>query len=586
MEGKTILNDHYQEFLQQEKTLLWEVHNCLLKTGPRDIEITRLQETIEQLDELFLLVVVGEFNSGKSAFINALIEEKVLEEGPTPTTDMINILKYGEEHNARVVDNLKVTKFPLEFLKNVNIVDTPGTNSIVQEHDELTMNFIPRADFVIFVISVDRPLSESEREFLELVSIKWKRKVIFLLNKIDTKDDHDIQEIMAYLKHEVSKILELDPVIFSISVKWAFEGKTTQNAELLQKSGFSELEQYVWDALNADERVRLKLLNPLYTVQPICRAATEELQQKLALIEEDMQRLRHIERQLTYTESDLKENYSRFILRIKNVLLDLRNRAYDFVDDFLQVRNILDITSKEKTEQQFHEKVVKDSSRQIEDVLTEAADWMVKKNMKVWDDTLEYYKDQVERSEHRDKIIGEVGGKFAYDRESIYQNVIQEARAKIGAFDFKEESRKILKAFQSAMIHFAAAEVSAIGIGAVLVLIFEALFFDITGILASGALVTAGFFILPRRRRQAKAAFNKKIQELIADLDQSISQQFEEYMHSSFEQLQETLSPFDRFCRAEHDELTSARDELLGLIQKLNVLQGDIRHQLKVSSKG
>lgn len=581
MNNTMLLTEQYQDFLQREKSLLWNIHNCLLKTGPREADLAHLQETIEQLDELFLLVVVGEFNSGKSAFINALLGEKILTEGPTPTTDLINILKYGDEHSSRVIENLRVTRYPLDFLRTVNIVDTPGTNSIIREHDELTLNFIPKADFIVFVISVDRPLTDSEREFLELISIKWKRKVIFLLNKIDTKDEADTQEVLEYLRQEVTKILGLVPQIFPVSVKQAFQGKTGSNSELLQTSRFSEVEAYIWSALTETERIRLKLVNPLHAVQPICQTAETELREKLAVIDEDIQRLRHIEKQLAYTQDDLRENYSRFILRIKNVLLDLRNRAYDFVDDFLQIRNIFDITSKEKTEQLFHEKVVKDSNQQIEDVLTEAADWMVKKSMRAWDETLDYYKQQLSRDRHREKIIGEVGGKFAYDRNTIYQNVIRESRERIKAFDFQEESRRILKAFQNAMLHFAATEVSAIGVGAVLILIFEALFLDITGILASGVLVTAGFFILPRKRKQAKEAFDTKIQALIAELDSSISQQFDAYMREKFEELQDTLSPFDRFCRAEHDELEVARTELQELSQQLTALQQEVLHHLE-----
>lgn len=582
MDKKTLLKDQYQEFLQAEKTLLWNIHNCVLKTGAQETDVTHLQDAISRLDELFLLVVVGEFNSGKSAFINALVEEKVLEEGPTPTTDMINMLKYGEEQSTRVVDNLRVTKFPLDFLKNVNIVDTPGTNSIVQEHDELTMNFIPKADFVVFVMSLDRALTDSEREFLELISIKWKRKLLFLLNKIDTAtNEKDIQKVVSYLQREGKNILGIEPIIFPVSVKLAFEGKETNDKEVLQQSRFSELERYIFDALNEKERVRLKLLSPLYTAQPICRNIMEELEEKLRVIAEDMQRLQHIETQLSYTKDDLKDSYSRFILQVENILLELRNRAYDFVEDFLQLRNIWNIASKEKTEKQFDEKVVKDSSEQIEEVLTEAADWTVKKSVKTWDDILDYYKQQLHRDTHRDKIIGEIGGQFAYDRDKIYRSVIKEARTKIKAFDFQQESQKILKAFQNAMIHFAATEVSAIGIGAVLVLIFEALFLDITGILASGVLVTAGFFILPRKRRQAKEAFNTRIQELIADLKHNISLQFDEYMRATFEQIKETISPFERFCRAEHDELESAREELLALTQKLNTLQHEIQQHLE-----
>ncbi len=580
LKGNTLLKAQYQGYVQEERAILRSVHTCILKTGSRQTDVNHVHEAIERLDELFLLVIVGEFNSGKSAFINALIEKKVLEEGPTPTTDIINILKYGEEHSTRIVANLSVTKFPLDFLKNVNIVDTPGTNSIVAAHDELTMNFIPKADFVIFVISVDRPLTDSEREFLELISIKWKRKVVFLLNKIDTKPEEDLQKIVEYLRHEGAKILGIDPLIFPVSVRWAFEAKTTGDEKLLQKSHFPELERYLFEALNEEERVRLKLLNPIYTVQPICQTVKEELKEKLDIISEDMRRLRHIDKQLSYTEEDLRESYSRFILKVENILLDLRNRGYDFVDEFLQLRNILEITSKEKAELRFNELVVKDSSQQIEDILTEAADWMVKKSMKSWDDTLEYYNQQFNHAIYGDKVLGKIGGQFAYDRDKIYKGVIKEARGKIKAFDYQQESRKILKTFQNAMIHFAAAEVGAIGIGAVLVSVFTTLLLDITGILASGAIVTAGFFILPRKRRLAKEEFNKRIHELITDLRRNISREFDDYMHVTFEQIKETISPVDRFCRAEHDELQTAGRELAELIGKLEDLQSSIKQRL------
>ena len=581
MEGNTVLKAHYQKWLEEEKSVLWKLYQCILKAGTRQGDVEHIQEAIHRLDELFLLVIVGEFNSGKSAFINTLLEQKVLEEGPTPTTDLINILKYGDEPRSRVVENIRMTTFPLELLKNINIVDTPGTNSIVREHDELTVNFIPQADFVVFVISVDRPLSDSEREFLELISIKWKRKVLFLLNKIDTKDEADTQKIIDYLRREGKNILGLAPLIFPVSVKRAFEAKATGDATLLQTSRFAELERYLLDALNEDERIRLKLLNPIYTVQPICQTVREELNEKLAVISEDMQRLQHIQRQLSYTHDDLKENSSRFVLKVENILLDLRNRAFDFVDEFLQLGNIRNITSKEKAEVQFNERVVKDSSEQVEDVLTEAADWMVKKSMKAWDDTLDYYRQQFDHDLYRNKILGEIGsGQFAYDRDTIYKNVIKEARTRIKAFDYQQESRNIIKTFQNAMIHFAAAEVGAIGVGAILVSIFSTLFLDITGILASGALVTAGFFILPRKRKQAKEAFDQRIHELIDDLKRNISRQFDDYMHVTFEQITDTISPVDRFCRAEHDQLTVTATELTELITTLDQLQSTIKYHL------
>ena len=286
--------------------------------------------------------------------------------------------------------------------------------------------------------------------------------------------------------------------------------------------------------------------------------------------------MQQIDKQLAYTRDDLKENYSRFLLRVENILLDLRNRAYDFVDDFLQLRNIWDITSKEKAQQQFHEQVVKDSSEQIEDVLTEAADWLVKKSMRIWDDTLETYKQQLNPNIYRGKVIGEIGGQFVYDRDKIYQGVIRDARSKIKEFNYQQESQNILKTFQNALIHFAAAEVGALGIGTILISMLSGLFLDITGFVAATTIATAGLFILPRKRKQAKEQFNGRIQALIAELKGNVGREFDDYMENTLTQIKETISPVDRFCRAEQEELEQGQQELVTLLARLEEFQRSI----------
>ena len=129
-----------------------------------------------QIDDLFLLVVVGEFNSGKSAFINALLGEKLLEEGVTPTTTKVNLLRYGKSQERSTIDkNLYLISAPIKMLSDISIVDTPGTNAIIREHETITVNFVPRSDFVLFVTSADRPFTDSEKNFLK--SIKdWGKK--------------------------------------------------------------------------------------------------------------------------------------------------------------------------------------------------------------------------------------------------------------------------------------------------------------------------------------------------------------------------------------------------------------------------
>ena len=73
---------------------------------------------------------------------------------------------------------------PAPLLRDINIVDTPGTNAVLREHEELTRDFVPRADLVLFVTSADRPFTESERGFLEQIRA-WGKKIVFIVNKID-----------------------------------------------------------------------------------------------------------------------------------------------------------------------------------------------------------------------------------------------------------------------------------------------------------------------------------------------------------------------------------------------------------------
>jgi len=113
-----ILTKKQQELLSRERELLNKLQITLVKYGIQEQDQKALAESIHQLDDFFLLVVVGEFNAGKSAFINALLGEKILLEGVTPTTTKVNILRYGEEQEqSSISKNLDVLVLNSPYLK-------------------------------------------------------------------------------------------------------------------------------------------------------------------------------------------------------------------------------------------------------------------------------------------------------------------------------------------------------------------------------------------------------------------------------------------------------------------------------------
>eukprot|EP00798_Chlamydomonas_sp_ICE-L_P015479 gene15479-21564_t len=83
----------------------------------------------------------------------------------------------------------------MELLQEISIVDTPGTNVILDRQQRLTEEYVPRADLVVFVMSADRPFSESEVKFLEYIR-QWRKKVVFVVNKADMLSSIDeVEEV-------------------------------------------------------------------------------------------------------------------------------------------------------------------------------------------------------------------------------------------------------------------------------------------------------------------------------------------------------------------------------------------------------
>ena len=189
----------------------------------------------------------------------------VLQDGPTPTTNRITLLTYGDKVEVKEVgDHLCQATYPMEALKDVTLVDTPGTNSIIIEHAALTESFVHRAELVLFVTSADHPFTESERQFLQFLKGKWGRKVLFILNKIDLKTPEELNEILSFLEKNCYRLLGFEPKILLMSAKEAYKAKVEGDAILLEKSKIKEVETFVFEKMDLDTKIDFKLVSPIY----------------------------------------------------------------------------------------------------------------------------------------------------------------------------------------------------------------------------------------------------------------------------------------------------------------------------------
>ena len=228
-----------------------------LQVFATDINSQQLQVTIRNLraniNEPFLFVVVGEVKAGKSSFVNALLQSDICKTAADPCTDVIQQLVYSEEQYEQPVSQyLRKIGLPNEILKTLSVVDTPGTNTIVENHQEITKEFIPNSDLIFFVFFAKNPYTRSAWELLDYVNSEWRKKVVFVLQQADLAKPEELaknKEKLAELA--VQKGIQ-SPIVFATSVEWEVNGE--QNI-----SGFKEVRNYIQQTLKDGSTKRLKL---------------------------------------------------------------------------------------------------------------------------------------------------------------------------------------------------------------------------------------------------------------------------------------------------------------------------------------
>ncbi|MCA8939262.1 MAG: dynamin family protein, partial [Planctomycetes bacterium] len=489
--------------------------------------------------------------------------------------DRVNVIKFGETPRERQVGDYLVEHYlPHEKLRTLHVVDTPGTNSQVLQHAEITENYVPRCDLVMFATSADRPFSESERQFLEIISKGWSKKILFVLTKVDIKEPEEIEEILGYVRDSCMKAFSFEPKIFPLSAKKAFKAKAANDKEAYEASGFGALERYLFEELNASERLTLKLHSPLDAALSICKTAESEL----GLEAENMRHYREardtIDRQLRQAEVDLKDNVQRFLLEVDNVLHDMETRGRNWLDDNVKLRNFGLLRDGERFRNAFEVSVSRDFEHQIQEVIQKACDWMVKTHLKTFQDIMEYY-DASTKAATLKNMVGSVDRKFKYDREKLVDDVRNQARDRIKDFDREATIRRMQARISDALVTMMGISVIGIG-GGLLTSFILAAAFDPTGVLIGVAVAGASAMLLPWRRATMKSEFSKRMAELRKKLQESLRAQFDREAAHIVDGVRTDLKPFYDLCSRETEVIEASQKAVEGIRKELIEVKNEV----------
>lgn len=580
-----ILSKREQELRVREQELLQRLATALERFGS-DVaaeDLRRFQEAREQLTGLFLLVVAGEFNSGKSSFINALLGERVLPEGVTPTTDRINVLRHGPEITDQLREAYLLERtHPAEVLREISIVDTPGTNAIIRRHEELTRDFVPRSDLVLFVTSADRPFTESERAFLEQIR-EWGKKIVFIVNKIDILPrTEEREEVIRFVGENAGALLGETPEIFAVSARQALEARAgnveSVASELWESSGFERVEDYLLNTLDQQERVRLKLLNPLNVGLRLASKYKDATFERLKLLAQDVEALQNIDQQLALFHQEMLRDFEPRLARLDLLLGEMESRGTRFFEETIRIGRIRSLMDSEGIKRSFEREVIGDTPKSIEEEVGRVIDWIVERNHRLWQD-ISGYIERRQLTRHHEGMIGDVGPSFGYNRQALLDSIGRVSRDVVGSYNREAESRSIANEIQGAFATTALAEAGALGLGTIVVTVVTGAAADVTGILLAAALAVGGFYVLPRKRRQSQRDFQRRVSELRSGLKDALTRQVHLELEQSTARINEAIGPYRRFVQSQQQRLNEARAELVATEDALLRLRAEVEQR-------
>ncbi|GAA5534382.1 dynamin family protein [Deinococcus aluminii] len=560
-----LVTGRVQDLLSRERVLLADLQAFLETQGAPPEAVEHARQAVRSLDESFLLVVVGEFNAGKSSFVNALLGAPVLPEGVTPTTDRIYLLVHGEKPGQMEPTRdpfVSRLTYPLPSLEGVALVDTPGTNAIIRQHQALTEGFLPRADLVLFLTSADRPFTESERQFLALAA-RWGRSVVLVVNKADLLETPEQREqVREFVEKGARGVLGLTPPVFLISARGEQRGGDP---------GFAALRDALRARLSETERTRLKLQSPLGTAAEIlggeearAEAARQTLTEDLGILRDlEAQRERHRETMLGELDGQLN--------RLGRLLSEFEVRADRFIDDKLRFGNLRGLLNSRELEERFRREAVADLPEAIDRQFGSMIDRFVEANLHFWEDVQAFL--------IRRQPEGEVARtRFNYDRGALLEGIAGSAREHLETTTEHELARQLSRDAEDALKGAVGGLAGGLGIGAGIGVLVGASAVDFTGgILAGLTLGSLGLFVLPNKRLQAHRQLRQKVADLRESLERIIRREYEREQERADARLRDAISPYTRFTEQERVRLEAARTRAAELRGRLDALQTEVK---------
>lgn len=435
----------YELIRRREYELITTLLDVLPKVENLEPErVSQVRDALFHADHPFLMVFVGPFSSGKSSIINALLGERdLLRVGVTPTTDRITILRYGDESQSMTSGgDVDTVFYPSPLLRKVSFVDTPGLESVFQQHEETTRKFLHRSDVVFMVMLATQAMTQRNLEYLQTLK-DYGKKVIILISQADLLTPEETETVKQYVLEQSQSRLGFKPDVWMVSAQKGFEARAGTELDQGQwrDSGLYKFEDYIDRQLGDATRLRTKLQTPLQIIQNVNKNAlmvvrgnqtildryqsiSENIDQQLKTCKlEQEKNVRDINNEITekFTESATRGSEAiREIFHISRAFGSLRVGLLELTG----INRLLQRSPERKTayiRETFNKQKTFEPIDQLPEVVNKLGPRLEGRDIQDIDDLVKYAQREIKSLPPKigEKVIGNVQAPLQYDRTAL-----------------------------------------------------------------------------------------------------------------------------------------------------------------------
>lgn len=560
MKAKLIDRKYKQNCAEIERILLLLIEKLDDPDFSRETE--QLYDLIKSLEKPFMFVVIGEVKSGKSSFINSLIGEDICAVDADICTDKVHLVEYSEEYKSEIVDTyLEIKSIPSPILKEISIVDTPGTDSIVSEHEKITRRFAPNSNIIFFVFPVLNPHHSSSWEMLNIMKDQWSRNIIFIAAQADRCTPIELETGLKKIRHYARERGIEEPVIFPLSSKLEKEGQ-------YESSGFAEVRDFISDTTRGGKHMITKIFDRIEIANIHLSEIEDKIEKRKAILIKDIALRDNITRKYEHGLDNSIKEIEKILDRMNFVFERTSGEYLNRLRKTLSAGNILKQAvplprfkhSKNRVDRKFLEEILTSMNEELKKNLSsEAAD-----NAAFFIDGIKFRFSEIirevekARSLYNDETGNEALDNFINRREEILKTILEDLTAMSTDIQLLANLEKHNPDIGDTVLKGGVIAAA----GALLSLIAQGAVFDATGgALSAVGILGAGGIILFKRSRMIRE-FRKSIEEMNREFSIELKNRFVNKMNLIFDDIYRQFERIDQHISYESELIKNASSEL------------------------